>query len=309
MSLDSLNFAGQFILTGTASFVTNALTHPFSTIQTCRQANIPIPWITTYHELSLLRIRRQFNPPLRVPFVELFRGFKAIYAVESLTFLIAFAIKQEFKDYFGPHGAAIAATVVSTPFVAIGEGAMQNRQANTLSYRDRELWRRALRINGMVATFKRELFWNLGLFYATPKMEERLQQKLPDLNPLAGQTIVALLIGSIIGFMTTPIAGIKTQIYTSQENLSILRACRKILHLQTPEIKGPLQRAVVSLQKLWKSQNHDRHLGLARSVERLFSGAAWRVVNISAAMWITSMAYQRLPDCLPVIFFKKPGPI
>jgi hypothetical protein len=236
MSTDNLNFTGQVVLTGAASLAVNGVSHPLSTIQTCMQARPRsiIPWVTIQKQISFLGFNRQFNPPLHVPLLGLYRGFTAIYAVEAFSFATAYVTNDLFKTQFGPIGAIFAAAAVSTPFIGVGEGAMQNRQSNNLSYQDKELWHRSTRVSGLIVTMQREVFWNLGIFYVTPKVTAEIRRRFPECPAWASQIFGATATGALIGFVTTPIAGIKTVIQTSRK---ISRSCR--LSEKSPDLRGP----------------------------------------------------------------------
>lgn len=148
---------------------------------------------------------------------------------------------------------------------------MKNRQANNLAYQSRELWRRSVRISGLYMKFYRETFWNLGIFYATPQMSQALQRHFPSSNPWVQQVAAATITGCAIGFVTTPIAGIKTVIQASPENLSIFQAIQKITRAQRP---------VLATQQLW-------------------AGACSWMGYLSIGMCMMNLVYQHLPTHLP----------
>lgn len=265
MSTDNLNFKGQVVLTGTASIAVNMISHPLGTIETCMQARESIPWRV---------VQMHFGIPVKMPIVGLYRGVTAICSVEGAAFALAYVTNDTFKSHLGPIGAIFAAAAVSTPVIGIGEGAMKNRQANNLSYRDLVLWKRAIRVSGLAMTMYREVFWNLGIFYVTPKISDEINRRWPDFNPLARQVIAPTITGAMIGFITTPIAGIKTVIQSSPENLTIIGAVRKITASQG---------------------THNS----VRSIKMLFAGAVSRVGYLGLGMCILNLVYQRLPNNLP----------
>jgi hypothetical protein len=266
MSTENLNFIGQVVLTGAASIAVNGITHPLGTIETCMQAREPIPW-------------RAMQFGIKMPFVGLYRGFTAICCVEGTSFGIAYVTNDAFKSHLGPIGSIFAAAAISTPVIGVGEGAMKNRQANNMSYMDGELWKRSFRTSGLIMTLYRELFWNLGIFYATPKMSDEFSRRWPDLNPVARQAIAAAITGSMIGFVTTPIAGIKTVIQSSKEDLTIFSAARKITAFQ--QTNNP-----------------------QRSINLLFAGATSRVGYLGVGMCMVNLVYQGLPGYLPDVLKK-----
>lgn len=274
MSTDNLNFMGKFVLAGAASIAVNAISHPLGTIETCMQAREPIPWLVVQRQLNipLLGIRRQLEHPVKVPLMGLYRGYGAICCVETVSFALAYVTKDALNSHLGPIGAIFAAAAISTPVMGVGEGAMKNRQANNLSYRDRELWKRSFRVSGLIMTLKREIFWNLGILYAAPKMSDEFSRRYPDINPLAGAAVSGLINGVVIGFITTPIAGIKTVIQASKEDLTILQAVRKITASQPNALM---------------------------KTKLLFAGATSRVGYLGLAMSMINVVYQLLPGHLP----------
>ena len=303
-----LNPAGQVALAGAASFATNGISHPLCTIQTCLQARSPIPGTTTYHRLRIpfLGISRQLDRPMRIPFIGLFRGFNAVYAVDTASFAMAYVTNDLLKKHLGPIGSIFAASAVSTPFIAIGEGAMQNRQASNLTYRDRELWRRSVRAAGMLTTMKRELIWNLGIFYFTPKMAEEFRRRRADLPPCASQLLSGIATGSLIGFMTTPVSVIKTMVQTSKENLSIRQAIKKITSPSEPLPDRVFVRSMTKLQKMYnQTKPQGNYLKMLRSAERIFAGATPRVCYLGVSMCVTNLVYQNLPNRMPDILKSK----
>jgi hypothetical protein len=297
-----LNTAGQIALASAASLACNGTTHPLDTIQTCLQTRSSIPLMTHYPHLRipLLGMARKFDPPLRVPVVGLFRGFSAIYAVDSCSFALAYVTNDVFKKHLGPIGSIFAAAAISTPFIAVGEGAVRNRQANNLSYWDKELWRRSVRLSGVTATLARELLWNYGVFYLTPLMTKKLQNKNNQLSSLACQTLAGAATGSLVGLVSTPIAGIKTVIQTSKDDLSIAKAMRTIVKPETPLNDQWLVRTAKNIQKRWNPTKPKSHcLDALRCTERLFAGVVPRVGYLSLSMCVTHLVYQGLPEYFP----------
>jgi hypothetical protein len=263
-----LNLSGQCVLTGAASLACNGISHPLSTAQTCLQARVPISG--------------------------LYRGFIAIYAVDAMAFGVTYVTNDALQRRLGPIGAIVAATALATPFAAIGEGAMQNRQATALSYKDRELWQRAMRPAGMLVMAKRDLFWNGGVFYVTPKLGGVMARCWPHWPSWLRDSTAALLTGAAVGFVTTPVAGIKTMIQTSQESLSIRQAVRKITRPAKPQPDG------VFVRKLYNYiQRQGGYLQRLRSMERLFVGAVPRMGYLGSTMAITTLVYRTLPLFLP----------
>lgn len=302
-----LNPAGQVVLTGAASLAVNAVGHPLSTIQSCLQARQPIPWRTpcASMRLPLLGISRSFTSPIQVPFIGLFRGFNAVCAVDASAFAMAYIANDGFQKHLGPIGAIFAATAASTPSAAIGEGAMVNRQTSELSYRHRELWQRSFRVRGMAATFLRDLPWNAGIFYFTPKIEEEMERRWPQLSPWAREMLAATLTGATVGFLTTPLGGIKTVIQTSRENLTITQAIRTILDHPESSCDGPFVRSMSALRRMYnRTELRDASLRRIRSVERLFAGAISRTGYVSVTMCAAKLVYQSLPPLLPAILKK-----
>ncbi len=282
-----LNPGGQVVLAGAASFISNGFSQPLSTIQTCLQARKPIPWMTDYKGC-------------RIPLVRLFTGLNAVCAVDAITLGMAYITNDVFKKHLGPIGAIVAASAVTSPLIAVGEGAMQNRQANGLNYTDPVLLKRAIRLPGIVTTLNRELFWNLGLFYITPKMAEKLKQKRPDLSPSLSEMLAAIGTGSVVGFMTTPVSVIKTMIQTSEERLTVMKAIRNITSPPIPLSDGPLVRSAEKLQGLYnRTKPRGRYLKVLKATEGLFAGAVPRVFYVALFMSTTDLAYRIIPGRLP----------
>lgn len=277
MSTDSLNLFGQAALTAAASIAVNGVSHPLGTIETLCQVQQAIPWLGSRR---LVHIPIIGNAQVRIPFVELYRGFYAVCGVEALSFGIAYTTNDVFKERLGPIGAIVAAAGVSTPFIGIGEGAMKNRQANNLSYCDRVLWQQSMRLPGLAVTFKRELIWNLGIFYATPRVTEQIHHLWPNCHVLAGQVIAATITGATVGFVTTPIAGIKTVIQTSKDELSIVEAFRKLTISNEKAEETTVQK-------------------ILRSTQIMFRGGLSRVGYLSVSMCMMNLVYQNLPSYLP----------
>jgi len=267
-----LNPAGQLALAGTASIIINGITHPLSTLQTCRQSHQPIP-----RGLGL------------------FRGLTAICAVDAAAFGIAYLTNDRFQAQFGPLGASIAAAGLGALPAAVGEGAMANRQRHNLSYANPVVWRRALRIRAMVATFGRDIPWNVGLFYLPTTVSGILQRYSPHLTPRqneAANFALIGLIGAAAGCITTPIGGIRTQIHTSPERLTTADAIRKLLNPTPVPKDGALTRAVMR-------HFHTKMANRARMIERLFAGGASRAGYIGANLCLTRAVYTWLPSYMP----------
>jgi hypothetical protein len=248
MSSDNLTLFGQVVLTAAASAAVNGVSHPLGTIETCMQMR------------QAIQVRG------------LYRGFNAVCGVEAASFAIAYITNDVFKSNFGPYGAIVAAACTSAPVIGIGEGAMKNRQANNLAYVDRELWRRSIRPNGLLATGVRELFWNLGIFSLTPKVKHEIEVAFPACPSLAAQALAATVTGGCIGSITTPIAGVKTLIQASEEELSLVEAFKKLTF--APE-----------------TGDHKLH--------RAFRGGISRSGYLGVSMCIMNIVYQNLPQLLP----------
>ena len=253
MSSDNLTLFGQIVLTAGASVAVNGVSHPLGTIETCMQVKKPITWTGLY------------------------RGFNAVCGVEAASFAIAYITNDVFKSNFGTYGAIALAACTSAPVIGIGEGAMKNRQANNLSYGNPELWRRSIRPMGLYATAVRELFWNMGIFSITPKIKEELGTALPFMPPLAAGSIGALVTGGAAGCITTPIAGFKTLVQATEEELSFVDAFKKLtLCERTGEHK----------------------------VQQAFRGGIARAGYLGVSMCIMNVVYEALPDVLPAVLKK-----
>ena len=314
-SQNQLNLWGQVVLTNFASFAANALSHPFSTVQTWRQAvkdgnHSYETWYKIYRHVRLPRIGTlELDHPLKVPSTSLYRGLGAIYCVDSATFALAYILNDICRKTLrlGEMGAIPVATAFSTLIVWPGEGAMQNRQENNLSYRDPELWRRTLRPWGGVATGIRDLFWNYGIFFVAPRLTDLASRVAPTSIPeWSLQISSSLVTGATVGFITTPIAGIKTVILTSEEDLTIRQAVRRMAYQPSKsQVDGSFVRLMARVRQMWQPcslPQQANFLKIPRMTERLFAGAGARVTAISLAMTGTHFVYQSLPRSLPKIF-------
>ena len=145
--------------------------------------------------------------------------------MDSIVFALAFYVNNALKGRgFSDFNASIAAGAFTVPFVTIGEGMTANRQVNGKPYS--EIFRRALRPAGLIATVGREVPFTVGVFYLSPLLQKQIQQRLPESGvstsvALLTQGIAGAVSGAIVGYATVPVDLIKTRIQTHEQTLSI----------------------------------------------------------------------------------------
>ena len=125
---------------------------------------------------------------------------------------------------------------------------------------------------GLYATAFREFFWNMGIFSVTPKIKGELGTVLPFLSPLAAGSIGALVTGAAVGCITTPIAGLKTVIQASEDELSLIAAFKKLTFCEG-RAKPRMQQA--------------------------FCGGTPRAGYLGVSMCVMNVVYETLPSILP----------
>lgn len=207
-----LNLPGQIALTGSASIVVNAVTHPLSTIK-----------------------NRLYMGQRISSIFDIYRGVSAMCAVDGATFGSAYVANDILNPQFGSTWASIFSGLVSTPINAVGEGLATNRQVNGFTYA--QAWRNSLRIHGLIATGLREIPFNWALFALSPKVDRSLrlyalkmqhQSRIRKAleNDVFRKTFAGGLTTGIAGFATTPLDLIRARVQASPQPISIYAAFR-----------------------------------------------------------------------------------
>lgn len=198
-----LNWGGQIIQGTVASFLVNGLIHP----------------ICTYKSRKMVGISQSLKG--------LYNGYLAIFATDSVTFSVNYLANNAFEEK-DTLQSSITAGLASSPFVAVGEGLMANRQVNALSYT--KAFKRACRINGWVMSACREIPFTIGVFYATPRFEKYLSDfDFAKEHPVITNITAGMTTGAVAGFLTTPFDLVKTVVQTSDAPKSIYTTTKVIV--------------------------------------------------------------------------------
>lgn len=202
---NSLNFLGQLSLASTSSLFVNGLVHPLCTIKTYRMVGY----------LGSMSFRRLYN------------GYWAVCGVDSASFSIAYTTNGLLTDRnINPLIASLAAGLLSSPFVAVGESLMANRQIHALPYS--ALWRRALRPAGLFLTMTREIPFTTSLFYTAPLLQKKFEFQ-SNSQSILNMSLSGLIAGAMAGAATAPVDLIKTRIQSSEQSFSITKTIRLVL--------------------------------------------------------------------------------
>ena len=209
-----LNEAGQITQATLASFAVNGLVHPISTIKNRLMAG------------SLVSLRQLTSTR------GLYNGFRAICCVDAATFSVAYLTNNLFLGRETSLWPSVAAGLLSSPFVAFGEGLMANRQVNAMQYV--QVIRRAMRLNGLITTAFREIPFSVAVFYAAPLIDRNIQSISPEWIQSKSYSICLQIIsggvaGAGAGFITAPVDLIKTRVQTSHQETSILQVIRNAI--------------------------------------------------------------------------------
>jgi hypothetical protein len=231
--ISSLNFAGQVALGGVASSGVNAVVHPLITIKNRIMANVAAIQAQNHAAKSPCRLAG-FNPNVirrRIP-SGLYNGFSSVFLVDSGCFASHYIITGTCKGRLSELLSSLAAGIISAPIVSVGEGFMANRQVNALPYF--QIVSRAMRISGLTMTAFREIPFTVTVFYLTPllqrKMEERLSLRYPlsPISTMTTQIFISGSVGALASVFTTPFDLIKTRVQTSDQPLFISGAVRDV---------------------------------------------------------------------------------
>jgi hypothetical protein len=206
-----LNLAGQFTLSGVASMTVNAVVHPFCTLKNRIMTNVH---------------------GQRMPSQGLYRGYWAVSVVDAIALGVGYATNNGLEERTSLLFSSIAAGIISSPFVSIGEGVMANRQVNNLPYLT--MLQRATRLSGLTTTIFREIPFAAAIYWFSPTMDQWFQRHIDTkyqspTTSIIVQTFTGATGGSIAGFITTPPDLIKTKVQTSEVPLSIRREVNAIL--------------------------------------------------------------------------------
>lgn len=255
MSINSetprLNEAGQILQGSIASLVVNGVIHPMGTIKNRLQAG------------KLTSIRSLASPR------GLYNGYWAITCADVATYSVAYLTNGYFTDRNTSIWSSVLAGLISSPFTAIGEGLMANRQVNNMRYS--QILLRAFRPNGLFTTALREIPFTVAVFYATPHLERQAMRWFnTNESNLGIQIASGALVGASAGILTTPIDLVKTLVQTSDQPLSILGATRSVVN-----------------EGRWKS---------------LFRGGATRALYVAAAVTSMNLVNHTIPACMPKAF-------
>lgn len=258
INLDSprLNEAGQILQGGIASLFVNGTVHPICTIK------------------NRLQTRKLNSIKNLVSTKGLYNGYWSIASADIVTFSVAYITNGYFSDKNNNSIIpSILAGLISSPFTAIGEGLMANRQVNEMRYS--KVLLRACRLNGLATTAMREIPFTVAVFYTTPVLERHAKKwfEVNDPNNLGIQFGSGALAGASAGFLTTPIDLLKTLVQTSDKPLSMLKAARSVVN------NGG-----------WKS---------------LFCGGGARAFYVAGAVTSMNFVNHTLPANMPEIFLKQ----
>lgn len=196
--------ARQVILASVTSILVNGGVHPIGTFK-------------TYCMMGQLR---------RLTAKELYNGYFAVCTVDAASFSIAYVTNG--KITVGNHSplvAALAAGVLSSPIVAVGEGLMVNRQIYSLPYI--QLWKKAFRRSGFCITALREIPFTTSLFYLSPLLEKKIE-KLTGGSWIATAAVSGFTAGALAGFISTPPDLIKTRVQVSERTITIKQAIESV---------------------------------------------------------------------------------
>jgi Mitochondrial carrier protein len=226
---------GQVVLTGIASIVANGVMHPLCTIKNLQMADA--------------KVRERQEKISRLGLRQLYRGYYAICAVDGLTFAAAYFVNDALWERIGTQWSAVAATIVSTPIAAVGEGLASNRQVKGVSYA--QAMRSSFRFSGLTATLLRELPYNLALFSCASRVERRLtqfsEQRKGKLlaNRIVRQAVSGGVTTAIAGYLSTPFDLLRNRVQTHPENISIVQAVKSMIAQEGFRVffKGALARS------------------------------------------------------------------
>lgn len=257
INLDSpcLNEAGQIVQGGIASLFVNGTVHPICTIK------------------NRLQTRKLNSIRNLVSTRGLYNGYWSIASADIVTFSVAYLTNGYFSDKNNSITPSILAGLISSPFTAIGEGLMANRQVNEMRYS--KVLLRACRLNGLATTAMREIPFTVAVFYTTPLLERHAAKwfKVNDPNHLGIQVGSGALVGAAAGFLTTPIDLLKTLVQTSDKPLSMLKAARSVIN--------------------------------TGGCKSLFCGGGARAFYVAGAVTSMNFVNHTLPAKMPEIFLKQ----
>lgn len=276
-----LNEAGLIVQGGIASLVVNAIVHPMCTIKTRLQ--IARPKASPLHSARLDALRKILAP------TGLYNGYCAIALTDMATFSVAYLSNGNLKDRYSPLWSSILTGAISSPFAAIGEGLMANRQVNHMRYQ--QIFLRAFRPGGLVLSAIREIPFSIAVFYATPRLEEYTRRVLANKKENAGISIVSgIAVGAIAGFLTNPIDLIKTRVQTADPPISILYALRSVTREGSAERSAPLE---------------ERGVKNLLCIRNFFNGGLARGMYIGGAVGAMNLVNHSLPNLMPRLFLKE----
>lgn len=204
-----LNIFGDIYQGIVASCAVNGIVQPIGTLKNLLQ----VGKINSIRNLTSVR--------------GLYNGYWAISGAEAITFSVAYFTNGFFPNQENSLFSSLLAGLVSSPFTAVGEGLMANRQVNQSSY-SQIIWR-ACRLNGLAFTALREIPFTASVFYITPMLERNIYRRCEMTGEnLSVQIFSGVAVGAFTGALTTPVDLVKTLVQTANDPLSVSSAIRNI---------------------------------------------------------------------------------